>query len=140
VALGDTPYLLVARALPPVHSPAAGRGDPDRGRLALHQYACNTCHEIPGVTGVEFRRAFERIRMVRKNSHIGGAPGGSGPERGVLVKIAFASYRALGTDVEGCGFALPTSSPLRQELNLALLEAIESDWWDQTLFQYLGRR
>jgi len=43
-------------------------------------------------------------------------------------------------DRQNYGFALPTSSPLRQELNLALLEAIESDWWDQTLFQYLGRR
>ena len=26
-------------------------GDPARGRLALTQYACRACHEIPGVTG-----------------------------------------------------------------------------------------
>jgi mono/diheme cytochrome c family protein len=26
-------------------------GDPERGKLALHQYACNQCHEIPGVSG-----------------------------------------------------------------------------------------
>lgn len=25
--------------------------DPERGRRALHQYACNACHVIPGVTG-----------------------------------------------------------------------------------------
>jgi mono/diheme cytochrome c family protein len=25
--------------------------DADRGRIALHQYACNMCHEIPGVSG-----------------------------------------------------------------------------------------
>lgn len=24
---------------------------PDRGRVALYQYACNTCHTIPGITG-----------------------------------------------------------------------------------------
>ena len=31
--------------------PAAVDGDPQRGRLALTQYACRACHEIPGVTG-----------------------------------------------------------------------------------------
>ncbi len=30
-------------AVPPV--------SPERGQMALHQYACNTCHTIPGVTG-----------------------------------------------------------------------------------------
>ena len=28
-----------------------GRGDATRGRAALHQYACGTCHRIPGITG-----------------------------------------------------------------------------------------
>jgi mono/diheme cytochrome c family protein len=42
-------------------APACGRGastappavpvDADRGRQALHQYACSACHTIPGVTG-----------------------------------------------------------------------------------------
>lgn len=31
--------------------PARVDGDPARGRLALTQYACRACHEIPGVTG-----------------------------------------------------------------------------------------
>jgi cytochrome c2 len=34
----------------------AGRfGDPERGRIALRQYACATCHVIPGVVGAEGR-------------------------------------------------------------------------------------
>lgn len=28
-------------------------GDIDRGRVALRQYACGTCHLIPGVTGAD---------------------------------------------------------------------------------------
>jgi cytochrome c1 len=28
-------------------------GDPERGKLALTQYACHACHMIPGVTGSE---------------------------------------------------------------------------------------
>lgn len=26
-------------------------GDVERGRLAIRQYACQTCHSIPGITG-----------------------------------------------------------------------------------------
>ena len=26
-------------------------GDPERGRQAIHQYACSTCHRIPGIVG-----------------------------------------------------------------------------------------
>jgi len=28
-------------------------GDPDRGKVALAQYGCRSCHVIPGVTGSE---------------------------------------------------------------------------------------
>ncbi len=31
--------------------PAGVLGDPDAGKLALSQYACQACHIIPGVTG-----------------------------------------------------------------------------------------
>lgn len=33
--------------------PAESRidGDPERGRIALTQYACHACHMIPGITG-----------------------------------------------------------------------------------------
>jgi mono/diheme cytochrome c family protein len=27
------------------------RGDPDRGRIAIQQYACTACHRIPGIVG-----------------------------------------------------------------------------------------
>jgi cytochrome c2 len=30
---------------------SALKGDPERGRIALTQYACQACHIIPGVTG-----------------------------------------------------------------------------------------
>lgn len=32
-------------------APAGVAGDPARGRLALTQYACHACHQIPGITG-----------------------------------------------------------------------------------------
>lgn len=33
-------------------APTAGlNGNPERGRLALTQYACQSCHRIPGITG-----------------------------------------------------------------------------------------
>ncbi|MFC0131052.1 c-type cytochrome [Massilia eurypsychrophila] len=33
--------------------PAGVQGNPERGRVALTQYACRACHMIPGVTGSE---------------------------------------------------------------------------------------
>ena len=36
--------------------------------------------------------------------------------------------------------ALPQRSALRIRINLALLDAIRSDWWRETLFEYLGPR
>jgi cytochrome c2 len=33
------------------HEPPAGEADAARGRRALEQYACVTCHAIPGVVG-----------------------------------------------------------------------------------------
>jgi ABC-type amino acid transport substrate-binding protein len=35
--------------------------------------------------------------------------------------------------------AVPKGSVLRQLLDPPLLEEIESDWWQQTLFEYLGK-
>ncbi len=35
----------------PAGASAQLAGDPERGRIALTQYACNACHMIPGVTG-----------------------------------------------------------------------------------------
>jgi polar amino acid transport system substrate-binding protein len=42
-------------------------------------------------------------------------------------------------DSQNYAIALPKGSPLGQMLNEPLLEETESDWWQQTLFEYLGR-
>jgi polar amino acid transport system substrate-binding protein len=35
-------------------------------------------------------------------------------------------------------FALPSNSPLRKPLSVAILKEVQSDWWEETLFRYLG--
>ena len=37
-------------------------------------------------------------------------------------------------------FALPSNSPLRKTLDVAVLDSIHSAWWEQTTFRYLGSR
>ena len=34
--------------------------------------------------------------------------------------------------------ALPTNSPLEKPLNVGILQAVEGDWWQPTVFRYLG--
>ena len=41
-------------------------------------------------------------------------------------------------DPQHYAFALPNNSPLRKPLSVAMLGAVHSDWWEQTLFRYLG--
>ena len=41
-------------------------------------------------------------------------------------------------DNQNYAIALPKGSSLRQMLNPPLLEETESDWWQQTLFEYLA--
>jgi polar amino acid transport system substrate-binding protein len=41
-------------------------------------------------------------------------------------------------DVQDYAFALPSGSPLRKAVNVAVLDARRSEWWEQTTFQYLG--
>ena len=43
-------------------------------------------------------------------------------------------------DTQNYAIALPKGSPLRATLNVPLLDETESDWWQQTLFQYLGKK
>lgn len=43
-------------------------------------------------------------------------------------------------DDQEYGFALPINSPLRKSLNVAVLDALQTDWWKQTTFSYLGSR
>jgi ABC-type amino acid transport substrate-binding protein len=49
-----------------------------------------------------------------------------------LVDATFASQEYA--------FAIPTDSPLRKTLDVAILDAIHSGWWEQTIFRYLGSR
>lgn len=53
-----------------------------------------------------------------------------------------ASLRVLDVSFERQNYAiaLPKDSPLREPLDLALLQILESDWWDQATFQYLNER
>jgi polar amino acid transport system substrate-binding protein len=37
-------------------------------------------------------------------------------------------------------FAIPSNSPLRKMLDVAILDAIHGTWWQQTTFRYLGSR
>lgn len=43
-------------------------------------------------------------------------------------------------DPQNYAFALPPGSPLRKPLNVAILNAVQSRWWDDTLFRYIGNR
>jgi polar amino acid transport system substrate-binding protein len=43
-------------------------------------------------------------------------------------------------DTQNYAIALPKASALRRILDTPLLEQTESEWWEQTLYQYLGRR
>ncbi len=42
-------------------------------------------------------------------------------------------------DNQNYAIALPLNSALREELDVEILDALSSQWWQQTLFRYLGR-
>jgi len=43
-------------------------------------------------------------------------------------------------DPQNYAFVLPTGSPLRKPVTVALLTATQSDWWKEASFRYLGTR
>jgi len=43
-------------------------------------------------------------------------------------------------DPQHYAFALPSNSPLRKPVSIAILKTVESDWWEEILFRYLGSR
>ena len=51
------------------------------------------------------------------------------------VELVDASF-----DPQEYAFALPSNSSLRKTLDVAILDAIHSDWWKQTIFRYIGAR
>ena len=58
-----------------------------------------------------------------------------------LVLRDFSTLRVLDVtfDSQNYSIALPKGSPLSQVLNPPLLDETESDWWQQKLFEYLGK-
>jgi polar amino acid transport system substrate-binding protein len=46
----------------------------------------------------------------------------------------------LTFDNQNYAIALPKGSPLRQMIDVHILDEVESEWWQQTLFEYLGKR
>jgi mono/diheme cytochrome c family protein len=53
-AASAAPTATPAATPAPAASPEAEGGDAARGRVALQQYACISCHVIPGVVGADF--------------------------------------------------------------------------------------
>ena len=43
-------------------------------------------------------------------------------------------------DPQHYAFAVQHGSPLRKPLNIATLEAVQSSWWDDNLYRYIGNR
>ena len=53
------------------NSPPAGRPDPERGRVALSQYSCQSCHITPGVSGARIHIG-PTLRGLRDRRYIAG--------------------------------------------------------------------
>ncbi|ARQ01109.1 transporter substrate-binding domain-containing protein [Pseudorhodoplanes sinuspersici] len=43
-------------------------------------------------------------------------------------------------DPQHYALALPPGSPLRKPLNIAILKSVQSSWWDDVLYRYMGSR
>lgn len=58
-----------------------------------------------------------------------------------IVRNDFPALEVLGInlDTQNYAIALPPDDALRNRLDVALLEALRSEWWQQTLFRYLGQ-
>lgn len=60
-----------------------------------------------------------------------------------LVQQQFSSSITLldmTFEPQNYAMAIPNGSPLRAALNIAILDATQSDWWRDTIFRYLGTR
>lgn len=57
-----------------------------------------------------------------------------------IVQRNFSYLRVLGVtfDRQNYAIALPARSTLRVPLDIALLEDVDSKWWDEVLYRYLG--
>lgn len=57
-----------------------------------------------------------------------------------MIRQDFSSLQLLGInlDVQNYAVALPEDNALRRSLDVALLDSLRGEWWQQTLFRYLG--
>ncbi|WP_245512094.1 MULTISPECIES: transporter substrate-binding domain-containing protein [unclassified Mesorhizobium] len=58
-----------------------------------------------------------------------------GQNYGASLQVLDATF-----DQQQYAIALPLGSRLRKPLDIALLQTLESDWWKQAVFQYLGEK
>jgi ABC-type amino acid transport substrate-binding protein len=58
-----------------------------------------------------------------------------------MVRQRFPSLQVLSVtfDPQNYAIALPLNSELRVPLDVALLDAVPSPWWQQVLYRYLGQ-
>jgi polar amino acid transport system substrate-binding protein len=60
-----------------------------------------------------------------------------------IIRQSFSSSIELidtTFDPQEYAFAVPSNSTLERMINVAILDAVRSDWWEQTTFRYLGSR
>jgi len=65
---------LALAACSPTRPPVGVQGDPERGRIAVTQYACQSCHLIPGVPGSKVYVGRPLSDMGRRKTLAGGVP------------------------------------------------------------------
>jgi len=65
---------LALAACSPKRPPVGVQGDPERGKVALTQYACQSCHLVPGVPGPEVYVGRPLAGMAGRKVLAGGLP------------------------------------------------------------------
>lgn len=65
---------LALAACSPKRPPVGVQGDPVRGKIAVTQYACQSCHLIPGVPGSMVYVGRPLSDMARRKALAGGLP------------------------------------------------------------------
>ncbi|CAN7195923.1 c-type cytochrome [Massilia sp. LjRoot122] len=68
------PMVLALAACSPKRPPVGVQGDPERGKIAVTQYACQSCHLIPGVPGSKVYVGRPLSDMARRKLLAGALP------------------------------------------------------------------
>jgi len=66
--------MLALAGCAPKRPPAGVQGDPERGKIALTQYACQSCHLVPGVPGSQVYVGRPLVGMAGRKVLAGGLP------------------------------------------------------------------